>query len=384
MIAISIVISTIYFLLILLFIVGSFKIKVFTSEARTEMSYFSIVIPFRNESENLRALLQSISKIDYPKNKFEVILVNDDSNDDSVEIIENILLDRVYLEQSLKTRCDIKMIDNIRRSNSPKKDSIETAIKNSKFDWIVTTDADCVVPINWLKIMDLFIQKESPKMIVAPVTYNLNNSLLNKFQLLDLLSLIGITIGAFGIKKPFLCNGANLCYLKKVFAEVGGFENNNNIASGDDIFLFEKIVKKYPIGVHFLKSPDAIVITNPQPNFRQLLAQRIRWASKATAYTNWFGKFVGISALSMNLWIVILFLSAIFNRSYWLIFFTTFFAKIFVDFIIISKMLFFTKQGKNIIYYPLIAVFYPLFNIFVAFLSIFKISFLWKGRRFSS
>lgn len=376
MIVISIVISVIYSILILFFIIGFHKVKLFISTNSSVKSEFTIIIPFRNEAENLPELLQSISQINYPKNKFEIILVNDDSNDNSVKIINKAFRDIAS--------SNIRIINNIRKSNSPKKDAIETAIQLSKFDWIITTDADCILPINWLKTIDDFIQKESPKMIVAPVTYNVNNSFLEQFQLLDFISLIGTTIGAFGINKPFLCNGANLCYSKKAFEEVGGFENNNNIASGDDIFLLEKIVKKYPDKVHFLKSQDALVITKPQPTFSQLIEQRLRWASKATAYKNWFGKFVGISVFLMNLWIVGLLVSSILNISSWWFFFTIFFTKFLVDFLIINKTLFFTKQSKNIIFYPIIAIFYPIFNVFIAFLSLLKIKFSWKERHFFS
>ncbi|MCF6297279.1 MAG: glycosyltransferase [Flavobacteriaceae bacterium] len=380
MIVISITILIIYSILILFFVKGFYQVKLFTSDNLSPKSNFSIVIPFRNEAENLLELLQSISQINYPKNKFEIILINDDSNDNSVEIIEKF---KIKL-QKLEAKFEIFIINNHQKSNSPKKDAIETAIKSSKFDWIITTDADCILPTEWLKTIDQFIQKKSPKMIVGPVTYVVNNSFLDQFQLLDFISLIGSTIGSFGINKPFLCNGANLCYSKNVFKEVGKFDNNNNIASGDDIFLLEKIVNKYPDKVHFLKSQQALVITKPQPNFNKLLAQRLRWASKATTYTQWFGKFVGVSVFLMNLSIVILLILSSLNIIPWLLFSIILLMKFFVDFTLISQTLFFTKQSRNIIFYPITSVFYPFFNVFVVFLSIFKIKFHWKERLFSS
>ena len=139
---------------------------------------------------------------------------------------------------------------------------------------------------------DNFIQKNKPKTICAPVTYQVKNTLLEQFQLLDFISLIGTTIGAFGIKNPFLCNGANLCYSKKVFFEVKGFDGNNSISSGDDIFLLEKVLEMYPMDVHFLKSKKSIVSTKPEPTLNKLIQQRIRWASKTSATNNWFGKLV--------------------------------------------------------------------------------------------
>ncbi len=194
--------------------------------------------------------------------------------------------------------------------------------------------------------------------------------------------MIGSTIGGFGIKKPFLCNGANLCYFKKSFHQVNGFEGNNNISSGDDIFMLEKMVAIFPKEVHFLKSYDALVITKPQPNFKSLVSQRIRWASKTSNYNNWFGKFVGISVLLMNFLLEISLPIVLFKFFSWKIFIMLFSIKFFIDFILIIKMLIFTKQTKNIIFYPIIVIFYPFFIIFASFLTIFKNSYKWKKRRF--
>ncbi len=226
---------------------------------------FSIIIPFRNEAENLSALLNSISKINYPKKKFEIILVNDDSNDDSVEIIEKSKI------QNPKSK--ISVINNQQKSGSPKKDAIDLAVKKSKFDWIITTDADCVLPEDWLKVLSEFIRAKKPKMIVMPVLYLNQNNFLTNFQILELLSLQGVTMGGFGINKPFLCNGANLCYEKICFFEFDGFSGNEKIASGDDIFMLEKMVNKHPSHVKYLKSKEVIVKTKTENKFSDLIDQ---------------------------------------------------------------------------------------------------------------
>jgi cellulose synthase/poly-beta-1,6-N-acetylglucosamine synthase-like glycosyltransferase len=217
-------------------------------------------------------------------------------------------------------------------------------------------------------------------MICAPVTYKVNKTVLNNFQLLDFISLIGSTIGSFGISKPFLCNGANLCYSKKAFNNVGGYKGNNNISSGDDVFLLEKMVVKFPNQVHFLKSKNAIVITKPQSTFKELISQRIRWASKGKFYKNWFGKYVGISIFLTNFTLILLLLLSLLNLFHWKGILLFFVIKFFVDFVIILKTLIFVNQSKNIIYYPIIAFFYPFFIIFVGFLAILNKPFEWKNR----
>ena len=227
---------------------------------------------------------------------FEVILVDDDSEDESVELIMGFLAN---------ARNDISIINNQRKTNAPKKDAITTAINLAKHDWIVTTDADCTLPQFWLNSFDEFIQDSKAKCIVGPVKYHVTDGFLNAFQTLDFLSLQGATIGGFGINKPFLCNGANFAYEKALFFELKGFEGNSNMASGDDIFLLEKVTKTHPNSLHYLKCIDAIVNTQPQKSWGNLFSQRLRWAAKTSAYKNTFGKLTGITVFLMNAFVVL-------------------------------------------------------------------------------
>lgn len=376
MLILTILITVIYTLLIGVFIIGFDRVKNFDTLKNNSKNSFSIIIPFRDEAKNLPDLLNSLSLINYPKLMFEIFLVDDDSTDNGKEIIENFKKEIPAFS--------IHLIKSISKSKSPKKDAIETAIQLAAFDWVITTDADCKTPKNWLLSFDNFIQKNNPKMICAPVTYQVKNTFLDQFQLLDFISLIGTTIGAFGIKKPFLCNGANLCYSKKVFYEVEGFEGNNSISSGDDIFLLEKVLDKYPTDVHFLKSKKAIITTKPEPTLNNLLHQRIRWASKTSATNNQFGKFVGIIVLLMNLLIFVLLISSVLGMSPTNNLFWVFAFKFIIDFTLILKSLYFTNQLKSTLSYPIIAVFYPLFIVFVSFLSIFEKSVFWKKRQIST
>ncbi len=133
----------IYVLFISAFIYGFGKMKTNKQINLNPKTSFSIVVPFRNEAENLPNLLNSISLLDYPKELVEIILVDDDSENE-------------FRIQNLEFRTQI--IKNIRKTNSPKKDAINTALNIAKNDWIITTDADCLVPKNWLKSIDTYIQ----------------------------------------------------------------------------------------------------------------------------------------------------------------------------------------------------------------------------------
>ena len=373
MIVIPIVISILYFLIIISFIIGFDKVETINNRLTVPKNSFSIVVPFRNEAKNLTDLLNSISALNYPVNMFEVLLINDASKDDSCTIIENI-------KQQFPSIA-ILLLNNKRLSGSPKKDAINTAISTAKFEWIVTTDADCIVSKNWLHLFNQFIEDLKPVFISAPVKFKEESSLLYQFQNLNFLSLIGSTIGSFGIKKPILCNGANLCYNKAIFEKLNGFEGNSSIASGDDIFLLEKMTENFPEETHYLKSQDAIVETKSEKTIEFFLNQQIRWASKSANYKNIFTKFVGIVIFTMNFTILVLLVSSLLFSFFWQWLMLIFIAKILVDFILIQKTSEFLQNKKPLKSYLAIAFLYPFFTIFIVTISTFK-SYKWKGRKF--
>ncbi|MBN4070608.1 glycosyltransferase [Olleya sp. AH-315-F22] len=373
MMLIIIIITLFYCILIGCFILGFDKVEEFDEQDLTEETKFSILIPFRNEAENLSELLQSLDNLDYPKILFEIILVDDASEDNSVEIINNFKIQNHTL--------NIEIITNKRGSNSPKKDAITTAVKNAKYEWIITTDADCIVPIMWLKTLDSFIKTNNPKMIVAPVTYSINKTFFQNFQLLDFLSLQSATIAGFGIKNPFLCNGANFAYKKSLFNVLNGFEGNTNISSGDDLFLLEKALQTYPKDVMYLKSLKALVVTKPQATVTDLIQQRLRWAAKTTSYNNTFGKFVGLIVLLMNALIIsvsLLVITSILRFEFLILIFTL---KFFFDILLIHKSARFFNQTFLFKFYILSSFIYPFFSVYIAVYSVF-FGFKWKSRAF--
>ncbi|MDO5979659.1 glycosyltransferase [Flavivirga spongiicola] len=372
MVLISIFITIGYLFLIGSFVFGFDKIKLFKLEGGPPKTTFSVIIPFRNEAKNLPGLLESIDALGYPNHLFEIIFVDDDSVDNSVDLIMG------FLEN---VQHDIKVIKNERTSNAPKKDAITTAVNHSKNKWIITTDADCLLPKYWLDSFDAFIQKTNAKCMAAPITYTNSSSFLEQFQLLDSLSLQGATIGGFGIKQPFLCNGANFGYEKTLFRELNGFEGNTDIASGDDIFLLEKVTKTYPKQLHYLKCEQAIVKTQSQPSWRDLISQRIRWASKTSAYNNWFGKFTGLMVLLMNGLVLSTLLLSIFNLFNFKIWSYILIIKFNIDFFLIYKAAYFFNQKSVLRNFAFGFIIYPFFSFYVAFVSLFK-TYKWKGRTF--
>ena len=354
----------IYILFIGQLIYGFNRMKRFSKKEFTPKTSFSIVVPFRNEKENLPNLLHSISLLHYPKELVEIILVDDDSEE-------------VFSVQDLVF--SMKVIKNERKSNSPKKDAIETAIQVAKNDWIITTDADCLVQKNWLTTFNQYIQENEVEMVASSVCYIPKNSFLSAFQNLDFLSLQGATIGSFGIDKPFMCNGANFAYSKSFFKELNGFQGNETIASGDDVFLLQKAVSVAPKKVGFLLAKESIVATKPVATWSELFQQRVRWASKSTGYSSVYGKLLALVVFGGNLaWIVsfLLWLTSILDQNILMLFVAL---KFLIDFILIYKTAnFFESKLQYVLASSLL---YPFFSVSVAVYSLFG-NYSWKGRNF--
>jgi len=366
------VILLVYVLLIIQLIFGFNKVKSFHVTDLAPKTAFTIVIPFRNEAKNLPKLLESISNLNYPHKMIEIILVDDFSTDNS---------ERICIQWRMKyEHLDTTLLENLHLSYSPKQDAIGRAMPIAKHDWIVTTDADCIVNKNWLLTLDNYIQKNNPEMIVGAVMYRAKNNWFHHFQQLDLMSLQGVTIGSFGIEKPFMCNGANFAYTKNIFSKIGGFGGISDKASGDDVFLLQKAVNTNKEKVHYLKNNDVIVKTKPENDLYKLFMQRVRWAGKSTGYKSSYARFLAVVVLLMNTSLVYGLLFMVYGCFDWRILLIAFLIKYIVDYIMLYKSNAYLRKGKFFV--PIASsVIYPFFSSLVGIYSLFG-SFKWKGRIF--
>lgn len=365
-----------YIALIIGMLLGIRKLKAFQASRETYIyTQFSIIIPFRNEVHNLPDLLFSLIHTDYPLDAFEIFLVNDESSDVYLKIIETF--------QYQNPNLNLNLLDNIRKSPSPKKDAIDTAIQVCHHDWIITSDADCMFSKDSLRILNQFILEKDPYFVAGMVQMKANQSTLQQFQKWDWMSLTGFTMSGFGWQKPLICSGANLSYRKDIFIELGGFTGNEHLASGDDVFLLQKMTHVYPNRVHYLYQSEQMVFTKPLPTWRSVFEQHKRWMAKTGQIKNKLLTAIGLVIFAMNVsWIIVGSLSWI-NHSF------------FKDFIILTSVkwsmdLFFLtytaqKMQSKIDWLRLVfsQIIYPIFSVLVTFSGLL-LGFSWKGRRFKN
>ncbi len=346
----------------------------------TARTFVSVIVAARNEEKNIGNLIVAIKKQNYPSHLFELIIVDDHSTDKTADVIKPFLNNQIRL---------IPLCLADKATVAYKKAAIDAGIKNSKGELVITTDADCIMPENWLSTITAFYEQHHPKMIVMPVVIKNNHSFLGLFQTLDFMSLQGITGAAVHQKIHGMCNGANLAYTRKVYDEVNGFEGIDHIASGDDMLLMHKISKKYKNEILFLKSKNVIVETQPETNIFGFINQRIRWASKADKYEDKSLFPVLLLVYTINLLLFIGFIMGmVFNFEFSILnFYFTFFSAFYV-FLIVKTLLElyflypvsgFFGYTKLLLWFPFFQPFHILYTVVAGWLGKFG-TFQWKGR----
>ena len=363
---ILLIINILYFVLNLVLIIAWLKMSNLKySNLSIKDTKLTIIIPVRNEADNILKLLQDLNNQNYPFENFEVIVANDGSTDDTEQL--------VLAFQNL-VKYDLKLLNILNENEaSPKKRAIKKSIEISSGQLIITTDGDCRVSVNWLTSIQQCFKASDAKLISSPVTFTSENVFFNTAQIIEFASLIGSGACAMYLKKPNMCNGANIAYTREVFEEVGGFTGNEHLASGDDEFLMHKIAKLYPEKVLFNLDKNAIVFTKSQPDLWHFCQQRKRWASKWKHYDDWKVSVLAIFIFTVNLGVII---------SYFTFNFIDLFLKFSAEFIFLSLIVSFLGHRNKIKYIPIIQLFYPFYVVFFGLIAQGK-GYDWKGRKLS-
>jgi len=351
-----------YFVLLIVLRIGWLKAVAKTKMKAAGKAYFiSVIVPVRNEEKNIGTLLKSLERQDYLKSNFEVILVDDHSTDDSFE--------------KCKGRLQNMATFSLDKDENGKKAALTRGINYAEGEIIASTDADCLLPSDWLATINSTFQGDLINMAAGMVSIADDEKLFPQWQAMEFASVMGTGAAAFGLNAPMMCNGANLSFRKQVFSEVNGYEGNSHVASGDDEFLMRKILSRYPDSIQMMNS---IVVTQPQATLRDFFQQRIRWASK------WKGN----PSISAKLLAVFIFLTQL----SWIFFLATFYRydpmttlvlfllKIIADLLFLLPIFRLMKIKFRLIPFLGLQFFYPFYVIFVGLLAPW-ISYQWKDRK---
>ena len=233
----------------------------------------SVIICAKNEAKNLEENLPYILNQNY--SNFEVVLVNDSSSDETLEVME-------HFEANSK---NIKIVDV--KSNEAfwgnKKYALTLGIKASSNDFLVFTDADCKPNSNkWLaQISSKFSNQKAIVLgygAYAKKKYSILNALI-RFETI-ITALQYFSYAKLGI--PYMGVGRNMAYRKELFFNNNGFNGHMSIKSGDDDLFINEVANAKNIDICFSK--ESFTISEPKKTFKDWILQKRRHVSTASFY----------------------------------------------------------------------------------------------------
>ncbi len=342
---------------------------------KTDYPSITVLIPIRNEILNLSRLIRCLENQTYPPEFFEVIFIDDNSEDSSYDYLKD------YSKTS-KINVRVYRLEADDNRISHKKAAISYGITRSTGDYILLTDGDVFFSRYWIRRFADVFQRTDSKFISGPVVME-GGSFMDEIQSLEFSSLIGAGAAAIYYNNPVLCNGANLAFKKEVFIEVNGYEGYEKIISGDDEFLMYKISKFYPSKIFFLKSSKAIVHVQPESSINEFYHQRRRWSGKWRKHPNPLSKVLALYIFMVHLSFLLLFILCILKLVpvYTVILLLT--IKLLLEFVYFKQMyLFFIKKLK-ILPFLLSSLAYPVYAVTFGILSNMG-GYKWKGRYYKN
>ena len=346
------------------------RIESLTLDIENDVS-ISILIPVRNEEGNIQRLLSDLEKLDFPKNRFEVIFIDDHSTDATATLLTRCLPSCTFASQVIDLKDYFK---------SGKKEAITVGVGLARFDYILTTDADCSLPPEWVSAFASAYVQYDAVMLTGPVRMT-GEGLFEQLQAHEFAGLIGIGAATLHSGNPSMCNGANLSYTREAFRQVNGYEGNTDIPSGDDEFLLQKIYKLHPERVTFLKNTKVVITTPAKSSLRDLINQRIRWSSKWRFHKSRFIRIMAILTFVNYLMFVYGLVVSVIMMS-----FPLFLIVLAVRWLSVFTFTFFVKRFLLLDNQPAVTllaeIIYPFFVIFLGLASIFG-KYSWKGRHYT-
>ena len=268
---------TAVYVLILLWIIAGMN-RLFPQK-QTNRPLVSVIVAARNEEKNIRDLMTALIRQDYPKERFEIIIVNDGSTDDTAASVKQ------FQTNNDNTQIQLLTTSNRAQVISPKKNAITLGVNHAAGEILLLTDADCIPPPGWVSGMARYFTPETGLVIgFSPNELPSLNSITNRLLALDSLSLAAVAAGTSGWGVPATCNGRNLAYRKKVFEQVGGFEKIKQFASGDDDLFLKLVLNNTDWKIQYALDAKLAVPTKTIKSFKQFFNQRLRHASKGFHY----------------------------------------------------------------------------------------------------
>ncbi len=322
----------------------------------------TIIICARNEESRITPLLESLEKIDYSLENYEILLVNDDSTDKTEKIMESFCKKHSNWKYLLHKKTNL--------SYKGKKGALDFGIQKANFDIIITTDADCVVQKNWLSSMLSYFDKDAG-MVQGYSPVNKRPDFLSIYQQFDTMAEGVTAASSMYFNNPTHANARNFAFRKSVYNEVGGFEKISHVDTGDDFFLAKLIKNETDYKFRYNADSESHVFTDEIENLKEYWHQQLRRNSK--------GFDLNLNIFIMGSWLLIfhLLLIHLFISQNYNLFVMLIVGKFIVEFLpVIFGVLKFNEK-RILAYFPILWILYPIFYFSSQILGSFRL-YKWK------
>ena len=329
----------------------------------------SVIVPVRNEIGTLPALIEDLSQQRYLPEYYEVIFINDHSDDGS----------ETYLSEVCRGQANFRL-EVLDEHISGKKQAISRGCSVAGGEWIIQTDADCRLPVDFIGGHAAMSRNRGMVLVAGPVLIESGKGMWNRLEALELMSLTGVGMASFLIGKPVMCSGANLSYSKVFYEEVKEDLMAVPSASGDDIFLMLK-AKKRAGGTGWLGSSKCLVTTSPTGGAGSFFDQRVRWGSKARYYSDKDLLMLSVMVWMANAFLVIYLAGSFFSFMLFPVFIASMIIKSVTEFLLLLKTAQLFGRQHLLRLFPLAAIFH---YIYITVAGLFSMTgrYMWKGRSF--
>jgi biofilm PGA synthesis N-glycosyltransferase PgaC len=342
------------------------KFRKLNTEMRPEIMQktVAVVVAARNEEQNIQPLLQALEaqECSFP---FEVIIVDDHSEDRTVQAVQSYWAKRIQ----------IRVIPS---NGTGKKDALTTGVQATPAEVILVTDADCIPDPQWVQKMTEQFNDPGCVFVGGMIRPYDADGAIPKALETETIFLQVASAGMYAMKSPNMCNGASMGFTRRLFTEVNGFANDSYV-SGDDMLLMQKAKWQYPSGIRWVKDQNAMVETKVELFLDEAIKQRARWLSKIRAYSDTVVNVTGMLFLFMQLQlplaVAFTLLLGFDDNPFWI----GVALKIIVELLLLSLAASFFRVSNAVLMLPVSFVMYCIITI-GAIIKMLQGNVQWKGR----
>lgn len=319
----------------------------------------SIIVCAKDEAQNLAKNLPGILVQDY-KTTHEIIIVNDNSTDDTKYLLEE-------FQKSFKNLNHIELSQEAKLIEG-KKFPLSIGIKSAKHEILLLTDADCVpASENWLyKMQNAYA--DNIEIVLGYGAYKKRKGILNKLIRFETfhtaLQYFSYTLAGI----PYMGIGRNLSYKKEIFYRNKGFSSINTIPSGDDDLFINKIATKENTAI--VIDPDTFTISEAKKSWNEWMNQKYRHYTTAKFYKSKHKFLLGLYSFSL-FWIYPLLAISIVFYCWWLAL-AVFGVRLLLQAVILHKTM--KKLHETDLW-----IWFLLFDLWMPLYYLFTIPAIWKS-----